>query len=368
MQCRFIDKIEIHGFKSIRELVLPLNTINVLIGENGAGKSNFIETFSLLNNIAKKRLQHYVSERGSANSLLHYGRKTTSEIRISMIFGNNSNGYEFTLMPDDKDSLFFAKEYASYNKADFVKSGIIHHLLGSGHHETKLEIKSKTEKMTEHVWHDLQNWKVFHFHDTSSGSPMKQTSQISDNRSLKPDAANLAAFLYFLKRNHISNYEEILKAIRLVAPFFLNFFLEPNPENPNTVRLEWQDVKSDAYFNANMLSDGTLRFICLATLLLQSQLPSVIVLDEPELGLHPAAISLLAEMLKTASQKSQIIISTQSVTLINHFSPEDIIVTDRNPETGESVFNRLNSETIANWLEDYTLGTIWEKNIIGGRP
>ncbi|MBU2574045.1 MAG: AAA family ATPase, partial [Elusimicrobia bacterium] len=139
-------------------------------------------------------------------------------------------------------------------------------------------------------------------------------------------------------------------------------------ENPNNIRLEWRDTKSDAYFNANMLSDGTLRFICLATLLLQPDPPSVIILDEPELGLHPAAIALLAEMIKSASQKSQIIISTQSVTLINHFSPEDIIVAERKQETGESVFTRLDKKAIAHWLEDYALGAIWEKNIIGGRP
>ena len=366
-QQRFIDEIKISGFKSIKELTLPLGKLNVFIGANGAGKSNFIGVFSLLNHIAEHRLQNYVSKRG-ASSLLYYGRKTTTEIKVALSYADKTTGYKFTLAPNDQDSLFFSDERCLYhNKVKYPKP--FDGCLGTNHQETKLDTPPDCcINVAPYVLSDLKNWKLYHFHDTSENSPMKQTTPIADNRSLKSNANNLAAFLYFLKHHQKSSYTEIVKTVQLAAPFFLDFLLEPVPENPNNVRLEWWDTKSDAYFNSNMLSDGTLRFICLTTLLLQPQLPSVIVLDEPELGLHPAAIALLAEMIKSASQKSQVVISTQSITLINHFAPEEIIVAERKADTGESLFKRLEKKDIEQWLEEYALGVIWEKNIIGGRP
>jgi predicted ATPase len=161
-------------------------------------------------------------------------------------------------------------------------------------------------------------------------------------------------------------YERIVKTIQLVIPFFKNFVLRPNALNPDTIRLEWQDKYSEKIFTASSLSDGSLRFVCMATLLLQPQLPKLIILDEPELGLHPTAISILAGLLKKASLRSQVLISTQSVNLVNEFDPENVIVVDR--EDGASIFKTLNSEKLEEWLNNYSLGDIWEKNIIGGMP
>ena len=133
-------------------------------------------------------------------------------------------------------------------------------------------------------------------------------------------------------------------------------------------RSSWngRERDSDAYFNAHSMSDGTLRFVCLATLLLQPTLPETILLDEPELGLHPYAIRVLAELLQSASATTQVIVSTQSVSLVNQFSPEDLLVVER--EAGNTVFKRPKSEDIQNWADDYGLGDLWEKNVIGGRP
>jgi predicted ATPase len=142
--------------------------------------------------------------------------------------------------------------------------------------------------------------------------------------------------------------------------------LRPIPSNPNQIQLEWYEKGSDFPFRANSLSDGTIRFICLATLLLQPRLPPLVILDEPELGLHPYAISILYRLLEQASKKSQLLISTQSVTLINYFSPEDVIAVDK--EKGSSTFTRLDQLKIEKWMEDYTIGELWEKNIFGGRP
>jgi len=374
-----IGEIKISGFKSIRELTLPLGRLNVLIGANGAGKSNFISIFSLLDAMTSKRLGRYVLERGGADSLLFYGRNVTKELKIAFTFGDNkkpaqpsasadftgfdSYHYMCALKPDDNDSLFFDVEHCPV-----FEGGTIRSLTGAGK-EMQLAEWTNTNPVARDIWRNLRDIKVFHFQDTSESAPMKKSSALLiNNVVLRPDCENIAAFLYFLKKNNGKNYQHIVSVIKMAAPFFADFSFGDITENTRNVRLEWQDISSDKYFNANTLSDGTLRFICLATLLLQPKPPSVIILDEPELGLHPAAITLLSEMLESASQKSQIIVSTQSVTLINNFEPENIIVAERELKTGASVFKRLDREKIEQWLEDYSLGEVWEKNIIGGRP
>jgi predicted ATPase len=134
------------------------------------------------------------------------------------------------------------------------------------------------------------------------------------------------------------------------------------------IQLEWRQKDSDYPFLASHLSDGTLRFICLATALLQPSPPATMVFDEPELGLHPFALTLLANLFEVAARRTsqQVIVSTQSAPLVNEFEPEDVIVVER--AEGESVFRRLDSAKLSGWLEDYTLGELWQKNVFGGGP
>jgi len=197
---------------------------------------------------------------------------------------------------------------------------------------------------------------------------MKKTAVVNDNRFLRSDGANLAAFLYYLKLKHETSYSLIRRTVQRVAPFFDDFLLEPLRLKPDTIRLEWRHKGSDAYFDASSLSDGSLRFIALATLFLQPEVyrPSVILVDEPELGLHPYAITMLASLIKQASFKTQVIVSTQSPLLLDHFQPEDVLVADR--VDGGTQFTRLETVSLATWLENYSLGQLWEKNELGGRP
>lgn len=197
---------------------------------------------------------------------------------------------------------------------------------------------------------------------------MKKTADVNDNRYLRSDGSNLAAFLYYLRRKHESAYSLIRRTAQRAAPFFDDFLLEPQKLNPDKIRLEWKHKGSDAYFDASSLSDGTLRFMALATLFLQPDeyRPSVILVDEPEIGLHPYAITLLASLVKQASIKTQVIVSTQSPLLLDHFQPEDVLVADR--VDGGTQFTRLESMRLTTWLEDYSLGQLWEKNELGGRP
>jgi predicted ATPase len=357
-----LSRIKIKGFKSIREMDLELHNLNILIGANGAGKTNFVSVFKLLNQIIEKNLQVFVAKSGGANALLHFGQKVTSELEIGLHFGKNE--YNATLIPSADDNLIFAKEICWYHYPQ-KPWGVE---LGEGHRETFLQEEAHKHpgKIADHVLQSLKSYKIYHFHDTSESALVKKKGDINDNALLRPDASNLAAFLYLLQTRHREYYDRIVKTVRLVAPFFDDFMLQPLGLNPNNIELQWREKGSDAYFNATSLSDGTLRFICLTTLLLQPTLPTTILIDEPELGLHPYAITLLASMLESAATKTQVIVSTQSVPLVNQFSPESIIVVDR--EDGQSVFKRLELQDVEHWLEEYGLGELWEKNSIGGRP
>jgi predicted ATPase len=197
---------------------------------------------------------------------------------------------------------------------------------------------------------------------------MKQPHAINDHAYFRPDARNLAAYLYYLQQQFPEDFKRIEKTIQLVAPFFGKFALRPQTSNPEMIELEWFEEGEDMPFKAYHLSDGTLRFICLATLLVQpaDQQAETIIIDEPELGLHPYAITVLAGLLKSASKEKQIIVSTQSVDLLSEFSPEDVIVVDRNGN--KSILSRLDSSTLQDWLEEYSLGELWKKNLLGGRP
>jgi len=361
-----LDHITIKGYKSIRDMSLDLGALNVLIGANGSGKSNFISVFTLIRYIVENNLQQYIGRSG-ANSLLYFGQKVTSQIELNFVFG--VNGYNCNLMPSNDDSLFFGDESYWFHNLEKYTKPQPPQSLGKGHKETMLYQKSSESPwttMADHVLRAMKSWWVYHFHDTSVTAKMKSTGDINDNRYLQPDAGNLAAYLYLLQQTQPYYYSRIVKTIQLVAPFFEDFALRPNPLNPDKIRLEWREKGSIDNFSAAYLSDGTLRFMCLATLLLQPEPPTTLVIDEPELGLHPYAITLLASLLRQASHHTQIIVSTQSVSLVNQFKPENIIVVNRQDK--QSTFTRCNEAELEHWLEDYSMGELWERNIIGGRP
>lgn len=360
-----LEKLTIKGFKSIRSLEnLELRKLNVLIGANSAGKSNFIAFFRLLNELIEGRLQLHVAQRGGPDALLHYGRRTTPELNAELYFGKN--GYFFSLVPTVDNRLIFSQEVFWFDGSYWPTQRPI----ASGQAESlapaQLLAGSTHEKLARYIVPAIQSWRVYHFHDTSDAANVKRTGALNDNLFLRSDAGNLAAFLYRLQTHHRAEYDRIRDAVRLVMPTFDDFFLNPSRLAPNSIELEWREQGSDFPFLAHQLSDGTLRFICLATLLLQPELPSTIIIDEPELGLHPYAINVLASLLRSASTRTQLILATQSVTLIDLLELEDLIVVER--RDGQSVFRRLASAEFAQWMEEYSLGELWMKNVLGGRP
>lgn len=357
-----LQRIRLQGFRSIREMDLALKPLNVLIGPNGAGKSNFISFFKFMNKLLDKDLQlHVRTQLNGADRALFFGRKTTDKLSIDLHFPPNS--YRAELVPTSDDGLVFANEAAWFHADEIGYHGghKRHPLALPGSLESALPVAGSGTP-AQHVAGYLADWKVYHFHDTSETAKVKGAYSLHATQRLMPQGDNLAAFLYGLRDTPA--YDRIVSAVRRVAPFFQNFEFQPEPND--LIRLRWKHQGSDDYFDATMLSDGTLRFICMATLLLQPNPPTMLLLDEPELGLHPFAIQLLAALMRSASETTQIIASTQSVTLANEFGWQDIVVVDQ--VDNASKFRRLEQAEVAHWLDKDRPGDIWQMNMLGGTP
>lgn len=339
----------------------------MLVGANGSGKSNFISFFSLLSHMIDGRLQQYVTRGGQASSFLFQGPKVTKAIKTKLSFGEES--YSFVLEPTVRGELMFLQEEIILKREGNPFRLVTEGGSRGGYLESCLPHNSVDEslkKITEYISKNIAGWKAYHFHDTSSRAPVKQRGEVQDSQYFRPDAANLTSFLYRLKNEYYQHYTAIIEAVKQVAPFIHDFKLELSGDNSSLINFYWTSIESDFPLRIDQLSDGTLRFICLATLLLQPNLPATVIIDEPELGLHPYAITVLAALIKKALSRTQIIIATQSVTLIDEFELEDLVIVEQ--YSGESQFKRLNREPLKEWLNDYSLGQLWEKSILGGRP
>jgi predicted ATPase len=329
---RTVERITISGYKSIAGTELALGPLTVLVGPNGAGKSNVVEAVELLGRIADGELALEVGLRGGAHALMHDGAKGAARIGLRVEAGDGAlgNAYEAVLAPAAQGSLIFEHETVEFHdKANHPAPW--NAVIGSGHRESRLaETAASTTqgaRVARHTLDILRGCRVYHFQDTSTQAPVKQPGYASDTEALHPDARNLAAFLARLAQESPADYQAIVRTVRTVAPFFRDFVLNAGPGG--RIALRWQQIGSDTVFPAEALSDGTLRFVCLATLLLQPRPPALLLLDEPELGLHPLALTILAELLRSASERSQVLTITQSTALLDQLTPGELVIVER---------------------------------------
>ncbi len=351
-----IDKIKIQGYKSIKEIELALKPINLLIGANGSGKSIFLSFFEFLNYLYEQKLQEYIALRSGQEKFFFQGVKTTESIKSHVSFNNGINGYSFTLTAG-KDEPIFTEEGLWYDQDECYKTP----------YKKEAGIKFYNEYRAEYIRDFLKNFKKFHFHDTGSRSLFNDYSHIqNDVYFLYEDGRNIAAYLFRIYNENPTIYKRIIYTIQSIAPYFSDFYFQPN-EN-GYLKLQWTDKCSNTIYGVNDLSDGTLRFIALCVLFLQPELPETIIIDEPELGLHPTAITKLSGLIKSVVQKkTQVIVATQSADLINHFKPEDVVTVDQ--INGASEFHRLDKQNLEQWIEEYSIGDLWMRNILEkGQP
>ncbi len=361
-----LTKVTIQRFMSLRSVEFEVGQLNVLIGANGAGKSNVLSFFDLLGFIQEKRLQLWMAQHGRLDRVAFGGAKQSPDFEFALEFGNGSQGYRAVIAEGTGGSAYFRSEDTWGTGTNYQQPFSLP--LGQGHAETRLYDEAVEWPNGVAAWTlaSLSGCKRYHFHDTSASAAVKQSQPTGDNAELRRDAGNLASFLLRLKETDPGSLARIVDAVRSVAPFFDHFVLEPDPIRNDQIRLRWRHRDNDMFADASMLSDGTLRFICLATALLQPNAPAVILIDEPELGLHPYAVHLLAEMLQAVSVDRQIIVATQSVTLLDQLQLDDVLVADR--ADGQTVIHRPNTGDLDRWIERYSLGELWEKNLMGGRP
>lgn len=363
-----LSKLSLRGYKTIKTLDLDFDQLNVLIGPNGAGKSNFISFFRMLGWMLSSvgNLQEFIQKYGGANSLLHEGAGATQAIETHLTFTTTqgTNEYFFRLFYAAPDRLIFSEEKCRFSPRK-LSGNANWTSLGSGHLEARL--MSRDNKTSRFILGLLRRCAFFQFHNTSETARIRQYWPQDDCQYLKEDGANLASFLFRIKDQTPEHYRRIVYVIQDSYPLFNDFVLEPFNSH---LMLKWKEKGSDYLFGPHQASDGLIRFMALAALLLQPEpdLPSAIIVDEPELGLHPYALNAVAGLFKKAALHSQVILSTQSPALVDCFAPEDIIVVDRNRHTRESTFHRLDSQQLKSWMEEYALSELWNKNVIGGRP
>jgi predicted ATPase len=368
-----LSRITIEGFRSIQSATVELRALNVFVGANGAGKSNLIIFLQMINFALSRGFQVFVQDRGPASALLHFGPKVTPVMRGSLEFRSELglSEYRFSLAHAAGDSLVFTHEEVQFHREGYAQTQAAVPLGPGGHRESGLaELWSDNDATAKFAKGFLNRCRVYQFHDTSLKSWIRQTAKVENSRYLYADGGNLPAFLLDLRQQDLEIYSEIVRTLRLVLPWFDDFILQPagNPKNPD-VLLRWRMTgRPDYVLGPGQLSDGSLRIMALVTLLLQPEdrRPRLMVIDEPELGLHPAAETIIAGLIKAVATTRQVIISTQSATLLDHFVPEDVVVVEN--ENGRSSFMRQSPEHLKAWLDRYTMGQIWQKDVIGGRP
>jgi len=368
-----LRQLHIKGFKSIDGTVgqtIQFGDVTVLLGANGSGKSNLISFFKMLNFMTTGALSQYVAKQG-ASRLLFYGPKKTGSISFKLTFEDDKaeDTYEVLLSRGLPDKLIVGGEVITFHRKNAPQPQTYH--LNTSPDESGL--KNDDQQTSKILYTLLSGVRTYQFHDTSETAKIKDRCYVDDAKYLRHDAGNLAAFLNMLKGHHLYSkyYNRIVRHIQRVMPQFGDFDFEPIPGAGDYVRLNWTDVSnSDYLFDPHQISDGSLRFMALATLLLQPPdlLPKFIVLDEPELGLHPAAIAELGGMVKIAAQNTQILLATQSTRLVDEFEPENILIAERDKETHSTIFKKLNADQLQIWLERYSLSELWEKNVLGGQP
>ena len=372
-----IESVRIRGFRSLADVELSsLQNANVLIGANGSGKSNFVRFFEMLSwMLRSRRLGEFVERHGGADDQLYGGSSVTPRMEgeLALRGGTGRHDYRFTLSCAHPDRFIFTEEAYRFSAEHHGTDVPWQYVPGSGHCEAGIvdvaqaPPSSGVDPTTARAIVDLLRRCAAHqFHDTSVTSNIRKRWDADDNNYLRADGENLAAVLHRLEHEDVQRFDMICRQIRRALPVFDRFRID---ESYGKVSLRWKATGTDRTLGAHLASDGTLRFFALVTLLNLplGMLPNVVLLDAPELGLHPAAIALVGGMIKSLAVDRQVIVATQSPLLVDAFDIEEVVVLDL--EDGRTTFRRPDAEGYRRWLDEgWMPGEIWQKNLIGGRP
>lgn len=372
-----LNNISISHFKSIANVhELVLADLNVIIGANGAGKSSFISIFQMLENMSRRNFQNFCIDSGDANSLFFFEGAKSQPIKLGFDFKNGKikTCYNLEIILSPKETALISQEYMEYD-GDIISDNEGTEDNPATGYRTESQLyrwgsDKKRYKLHYPVCETINSWRTYHFHDTSIASFLRKSSQFGTDKNLLQTGENLAPYIFYLRERHPDIYTYLVSAIRCIAPFFLDFVFpytwEQARENNQKISLAWKQTCSERLMQPWQFSDGTLRFIALVVALIQPDPPAIILVDEPEIGLHPAAISFISGLLHDASTRTQVIVTTQSPLMLENMDPHNIIV--MTSQNNKSSCEKLDAKSLKTWLEDYTLCDLWMKGLLATGP
>lgn len=353
-----VNEVTIQGFRSLREVSkLKLTRLSVLAGLNGTGKSNVLRFFELLSEFQSRKTQHCLRQRTFENDKIFNRINDTVCLIQSIIFIKSAEGhydYRFTLKQDHSNAPQLLEE--AYRHVDTLQSQTAEWkmppVLASG--SLPQECSDSAVRTIRHLFrHCFLYW----FPGALDSATIYQRCDIQDCMRLRPNGSNLAAILYDLHENDYARYRLIGDQIRRVVPAFEEFVFEPAGD---TVGLCWKSRGIDKVFTSTHTSNSTLRLFCLVTLLNlpDDRLPALLLLDEPDSGLHPHAVRLIGSMIRRVSEKHQVILTTQSPCLVDCFDLESLLIADY--RNGETILKNIDKAKYREWLDNgYRPSDIW---------
>ncbi len=375
-----IEEIRVRGYRAIEDARVKLGALNVLIGPNGSGKSSFLDVLSFLSEAVGPReaLGHALSKRGGLGRLLTLGRRDALEIELATrsTAGATSGGLRYELVIGAsgighsivRESL--SEERSKRHHRLFDRKGVSAEASNRASvklvRQDVLFLSTRSSNGAGRLRSTLETLHSYEAIDVSRSAPVRRPQTLEPTSLVvSPGGENLFSVLYQMRQEQPEWFERLVDALRAAFPGFerLDFQVVAGGQ----VILAWHHTAfAGKPFFANELSAGTLRFLHLAALLLSPQIPALVLIDEPEDSLHPELIRILTELLHEASERAQIIVATQSPTLLRWLSPADIIVA--NMDNGVCMLTAGRDLDLDAWIEEYSLDRLWQMGQLGGRP
>jgi predicted ATPase len=401
------DYIKIERFRTFKKVELEMPRLAVLIGPNGGGKSNLLDLLMLMAEAGRGELAVGVNKRGGFRNIA-FGFDSSHEVRVEFRFREALGQVSQTLtLPmseaPEKEALDIrfrvglrglgvnfrvSEEHLRVESPDGPADG-----LEIDRDERGTEFRKRIEsipmfeeqKLVESVelaifqvrdkdkyeesWAVLRQFQGMVFYrdiDVGPESPVRQPALVTTGIRLSPDGRNLSSALYSIQQEYPDVWGEILEILKTAYPGFAKITV-PAGGGDGKVHLRWfEEPYQREGVTANLLSDGTLKLLCLIAILMSPDPPPLICIDEPELGLHPDWIKLVAEMLQSASARTQLIVATHSPQIVAGLDPEQVIVTEK--IDGETNLTRLERRDLEKWLKDFNLSDLWLAGHLGGHP
>lgn len=372
-------ELSISGFRRLHHVRLTLRPLSVIIGANGSGKTSVLDVLSLLASSADGKLSSSLSELSGLASLLTHDRADELRLRISMEVASGpalryslflrAQGLAYVIREESLlDPLaelthIIATEgkvrYHDPQKGDGIDPSWPHNNL-----ETALAQAPKMFPEPEEFRRRLASSTFYHVLNVDPRSSVRLPQSLVPASLPGRNGEDLVSCLFYLRETDRSRFEVIEDSLRAAFPGFER--LDFPPVAAGTLSLAWRDRAFSKPLYAHQLSGGTLRFLWLTTLLQSPGLTALTLLDEPEVSLHPELMSHLADQLREASRRTQIVVATQSDTLIRFLEPSEVVVADVTDD-GMTTLTRADQLDLGEWLQDYSMDELWRNGRLGAR-